>query len=462
MADTPPPSSSPRLRKHCSDGATELDMVINISQARTGNWEYVAAEIRRLTKATHAAGAKIKVIFENAYLDDPAKDSPLRNLRRDRRGLGKDLHRICLQWRNPRRPRPHATPLAARSASEGRWRNPHPRRAARSARSRRHPRRRHPHRRDAQRLPPTPRPARNRRANRHTRRLLTPPRQRRSHLARPRGERVSRRVPAYRSILFCYDRNGGFFGGKAAAPLRGSLATKYCGRRSGRSSRSIPSPGTSPPVGRANRQSAAPRSCGCVPASLPRRRANSGTAPPARPARPSCSFSRPSAASTSWTNTAWSSKLGIDMMRDLGTKELAPQDRRQPPNLAGDFVEVPHDAQRLRAKEQRIGARTLQFLQLTRPAIIRHAEPRLPESDTRGRHCGLPAGSVLQTASGIFRRIVALAMFECFFATSPRGKRNRASMRSHTGQSFVSELTGRNFSVPQPSQYFSSHLMLSI
>lgn len=55
------------------DGATELDMVINISQARTGNWEYVAAEIRRLTEATHAAGAKIKVIFENAYLDDPAK-----------------------------------------------------------------------------------------------------------------------------------------------------------------------------------------------------------------------------------------------------------------------------------------------------------------------------------------------------------------------------------------------------
>ena len=56
-----------------AEGATELDMVINISQARSGAWDYVAAEIRELTDATHAAGAKIKVIFENAYLDDAVK-----------------------------------------------------------------------------------------------------------------------------------------------------------------------------------------------------------------------------------------------------------------------------------------------------------------------------------------------------------------------------------------------------
>lgn len=56
-----------------NDGATELDMVINISQARTGNWPYVESEIRTLTQASHAGGAKIKVIFENAYLDDAAK-----------------------------------------------------------------------------------------------------------------------------------------------------------------------------------------------------------------------------------------------------------------------------------------------------------------------------------------------------------------------------------------------------
>ena len=56
-----------------NDGASELDIVINISQARSGNWEYVAAEVRRLTSMTHSAGAKIKVIFENAYLDDAQK-----------------------------------------------------------------------------------------------------------------------------------------------------------------------------------------------------------------------------------------------------------------------------------------------------------------------------------------------------------------------------------------------------
>ena len=61
------------VRQALKDHATELDMVINISQARSGNWEYVEREIRLLTKTTHAAGAKVKVIFENAYLDDAAK-----------------------------------------------------------------------------------------------------------------------------------------------------------------------------------------------------------------------------------------------------------------------------------------------------------------------------------------------------------------------------------------------------
>lgn len=60
-------------RQALEDGATELDMVINISQARSGCWEYVANEIALLTTETHAAGAKIKVIFENAYHDDKSK-----------------------------------------------------------------------------------------------------------------------------------------------------------------------------------------------------------------------------------------------------------------------------------------------------------------------------------------------------------------------------------------------------
>lgn len=61
------------VERALEDGATELDAVINISKARSGDWEYVRSEIEALTKATHAGGAKIKVIFENAYHDDAAK-----------------------------------------------------------------------------------------------------------------------------------------------------------------------------------------------------------------------------------------------------------------------------------------------------------------------------------------------------------------------------------------------------
>jgi deoxyribose-phosphate aldolase len=55
------------------DGAAELDMVINISKARSGDWDYVRKEIAALTQAVHAGNAKIKVIFENAYHDGAAK-----------------------------------------------------------------------------------------------------------------------------------------------------------------------------------------------------------------------------------------------------------------------------------------------------------------------------------------------------------------------------------------------------
>lgn len=56
-----------------ADGGQELDMVVNISQVLSGNWDYVAGDIRAVTEATHAAGQKIKVIFENSYLDDEQK-----------------------------------------------------------------------------------------------------------------------------------------------------------------------------------------------------------------------------------------------------------------------------------------------------------------------------------------------------------------------------------------------------
>ena len=61
------------VRQALIDGGKELDAVINISKARSGDWQYVKNELAALAAATHAGGAKIKVIFENAYLDDAAK-----------------------------------------------------------------------------------------------------------------------------------------------------------------------------------------------------------------------------------------------------------------------------------------------------------------------------------------------------------------------------------------------------
>ncbi len=55
------------------DGGLELDMVVNISQVLSENWDYVRADIGAVIAVTHAAGAKVKVIFENAYLQDAHK-----------------------------------------------------------------------------------------------------------------------------------------------------------------------------------------------------------------------------------------------------------------------------------------------------------------------------------------------------------------------------------------------------
>lgn len=56
-----------------ADGATELDMVINISQALSGHWDDVRSDIAAVIDVAHAAARKVKVIFENCYLEDAHK-----------------------------------------------------------------------------------------------------------------------------------------------------------------------------------------------------------------------------------------------------------------------------------------------------------------------------------------------------------------------------------------------------
>jgi deoxyribose-phosphate aldolase len=60
-------------RQALEDGGQELDAVINIGKARSGDWPYVRDELSALAGMIHAGGAKIKVIFENAYLDHASK-----------------------------------------------------------------------------------------------------------------------------------------------------------------------------------------------------------------------------------------------------------------------------------------------------------------------------------------------------------------------------------------------------
>ena len=56
-----------------ADGATELDMVVNVGKVLSGEWNYVADDIAAVVRVAHAAGAKVKVIFENAFLKDEHK-----------------------------------------------------------------------------------------------------------------------------------------------------------------------------------------------------------------------------------------------------------------------------------------------------------------------------------------------------------------------------------------------------
>jgi deoxyribose-phosphate aldolase len=54
----------------CRDGAVEIDMVINVGKALSGDWAYVTKDIRAVVRAAHRHGAIVKVIFENDFLHD--------------------------------------------------------------------------------------------------------------------------------------------------------------------------------------------------------------------------------------------------------------------------------------------------------------------------------------------------------------------------------------------------------
>ena len=57
----------------CRNGATEIDMVVNIGKVIGGDWEFVEQEIEQINNVCFEHNAILKVIFENDYLNDEQK-----------------------------------------------------------------------------------------------------------------------------------------------------------------------------------------------------------------------------------------------------------------------------------------------------------------------------------------------------------------------------------------------------
>jgi deoxyribose-phosphate aldolase len=52
----------------CLDGAVEIDMVVNVGKALSGDWTFVENDVRAVCDEAHKHGAIVKVIFENDFL----------------------------------------------------------------------------------------------------------------------------------------------------------------------------------------------------------------------------------------------------------------------------------------------------------------------------------------------------------------------------------------------------------
>ena len=53
-----------------ADGATEIDMVVNIGKVLSKDWKYVSEELKVVNDVVTAKGNILKVIFENDFLED--------------------------------------------------------------------------------------------------------------------------------------------------------------------------------------------------------------------------------------------------------------------------------------------------------------------------------------------------------------------------------------------------------
>ncbi len=59
--------------KAVAEGAREIDMVMNISAAKSQDWQYVLDDMSSLAQVCHQQGALLKVIFETCLLNESEK-----------------------------------------------------------------------------------------------------------------------------------------------------------------------------------------------------------------------------------------------------------------------------------------------------------------------------------------------------------------------------------------------------
>lgn len=56
------------------NGADEIDYVINITELKDGNYDYIREEMRQIVAECRKANVISKVIFENCYLTQEEKE----------------------------------------------------------------------------------------------------------------------------------------------------------------------------------------------------------------------------------------------------------------------------------------------------------------------------------------------------------------------------------------------------
>ena len=60
-------------RDALDNGADEIDYVVNLTEVKAGNWDYVEREMAEIVALCRERGATSKVIFENCYLTEEEK-----------------------------------------------------------------------------------------------------------------------------------------------------------------------------------------------------------------------------------------------------------------------------------------------------------------------------------------------------------------------------------------------------